>query len=74
MQSFREILTEGGVIIIADTTGENYSLLTSMEFHSGLNQFEDFRKEDNQVFVKKEQWLKVFENEDIELATVYPAD
>lgn len=73
MQSFREILVEGGAVIIADTTGENYSLLTSMEFHAGLNQFEDFRKEENQVFVKREQWLKVFEEENIELAAVYPS-
>ncbi len=74
MHNFREILVEGGAIIIADTTGENYSLLTSMEFHAGLNQFEDFRKEENQVFVKYEQWLEVFENENISLSAVYPPE
>ncbi|MDE6783910.1 MAG: methyltransferase [Ruminococcus sp.] len=73
MQEFREILVEGGTVIIADTTGENYSLLTSMEFHAGLNQFEDFRKENNQIFVKREQWLRVFEDENIALSAVYPS-
>ena len=44
LQNFKEMTVEGGALIVADTTGENYSLLTSMEFHAGLNDFEDFRK------------------------------
>ncbi len=45
LDQFQDILAEGGALIVADTTGENYSLLTSMEFHAGLSDFDDFRKE-----------------------------
>lgn len=74
LQSFREILTEGGAFIIADTTGENYSLLTSMEFHAGLSEFDDFRKESNQVFVTRKQWETVLGDAGAALAAEYPAE
>lgn len=74
LQSFREILTPGGSFIIEDTTGENYSLLTSMEFHAGLSQFEDFRKESNEVFVTRQQWREVLQGADGEIAAEYPTE
>lgn len=72
LQSFREMLVPGGAFIIEDTTGENYSLLTSMEFHAGLSQFEDFRKYSNYVFVTREQWHKVFAQADANISFAYP--
>lgn len=74
LQSFREILSPGGAFIIEDTTGENYSLLTSMEFHAGLGQFEDFRKESNEVFVTREQWRRVLTGADANIVAEYPTE
>lgn len=74
LQSFREILSPGGAFIIEDTTGENYSLLTSMEFHAGLSQFEDFRKESNEVFVTREQWRTVLGEADANVVAEYPGE
>lgn len=72
LQSFREILSPGGAFIIEDTTGENYSLLTSMEFHAGLSRFEDFRKDSNEVFVTREQWREVLKGADATISSEYP--
>ncbi len=74
LQSFREILSPGGAFIIEDTTGENYSLLTSMEFHAGLSQFDDFRKASNEVFVTREQWRWVLKGADASIAAEYPTE
>ncbi|MFJ7916255.1 MULTISPECIES: amino acid adenylation domain-containing protein [unclassified Lysinibacillus] len=72
LQTFKEMTVEGGALIVADTTGENYSLLTSMEFHAGLNDFEDFRKNNDQVFFNREQWHELFAATEVEIAGVYP--
>ncbi|KUF36531.1 MULTISPECIES: non-ribosomal peptide synthetase [Lysinibacillus] len=72
LQAFKEMTVEGGALIVADTTGENYSLLTSMEFHAGLNDFEDFRKDNDQVFFNREQWHELFAAAQMEIAGVYP--
>lgn len=74
LSRFRDILTDGGALMVADTTGENYSLLTSMEFHAGLSDFDDFRKETDQVFLRREQWKELFEKEHIEMAGMFPAE
>lgn len=50
MKKLSEMGIPGGSIVVVDATGENYSLLTSMEFHNGLSDFEDFRKDNEQVF------------------------
>ena len=74
LQSFREILSPGGAFIIEDTIGENYSLLTSMEFHAGLSQFEDFRKESNEVFVTREKWRELIKGADGNIVAEYPTE
>ncbi|WP_249661810.1 hypothetical protein, partial [Lysinibacillus fusiformis] len=43
-----------------------------MEFHAGLNNFEDFRKDNDQVFFNREQWHELFAAAHMEIAGVYP--
>lgn len=73
LKQFKEMVTPNGYVVILDATGTNYTLLTSMEFHSGLNGVEDFRLENDQVFLNKPQWLSVFEKVGVQLITMFPA-
>ena len=45
-----------------------------MEFHAGLSQFEDFRKESNEVFVTREQWRTVLGEADANVVAEYPGE
>lgn len=73
MKKLSEMGIPGGSIVVVDATGENYSLLTSMEFHNGLSDFEDFRKDNEQVFFEREQWENLFKVANIDVAVVYPS-
>ncbi|MGO5092390.1 amino acid adenylation domain-containing protein [Clostridium sp. LCP25S3_F10] len=72
LESLSRIMIYGASIVVVDTIGENYSLLTSMEFHINRNNFDDFRRENKQVFFTREQWHDLFKEANIEIAGEYP--
>lgn len=72
LNQFKEMAVPNGKLIIIDATGNNYALLTSIEFLNGLNGVEDFRAENEQIFLLQEQWMEVFERTGIELISVFP--
>lgn len=72
LKQFYEMAVPNGIIIILDATGTNYTLLTSMEFHNGLNGVEDFRSENEQVFLNTVQWKEQFKKSEIELLSQFP--
>lgn len=72
LKQFKEMATPNGLLIILDATGINYTLLTSMEFHNGLNGVEDFRSENEQVFLSTAQWEDQFNQAGMELLSQFP--
>lgn len=72
LEQFKEMAVPNGAIIILDATGTNYTLLTSMEFHNGLNGVEDFRNENEQVFLNTLQWEEQFKQVGIEILSKFP--
>ncbi|MBV4429414.1 amino acid adenylation domain-containing protein [Clostridium tyrobutyricum] len=72
LRQFKEMSIPNGKLVIIDATGNNYALLTSIEFLNGLNGVEDFRAENEQVFLSQEQWENVFEKAGIELISAFP--
>lgn len=71
---FKEIAAPNGNLIIIDATGNNYALMTSIEFLNGLNGVEDFRAENEQIFLQQDQWNKLFKKSDIELLAAFPEE
>ena len=41
--------------------------MTSIEFLNGLNGVEDFRAENEQIFLQQDQWNKLFKKSDIDV-------
>lgn len=60
----RDVLTEWGYIIIADTTAERKSLLTSVAFNAG----------GKDTFLSVLEYKRIFENEHIDLITTFPEE
>lgn len=58
--------------MIIESTGENPSLLTSMEFKDGLTGFTDDRKDSNIVFLNQNSWRNIIEKAGLELFYTYP--
>jgi len=48
--------------------------MTSIEFLNGLNGVEDFRAENEQIFLQQDQWNKLFKKSDIELLAAFPEE
>ncbi|SET42771.1 pyochelin synthetase [[Clostridium] polysaccharolyticum] len=74
LKQFKEMSKPNGYVAVLDATGRNYTLLTSMEFHNGLNGVEDFRSEREQVFLSSAQWLSMFDNAGIRLVSRFPEE
>lgn len=57
----RQLLTPGGWILFIEATRDSYQIMTSMEFlfDEGIGEFADVRREREQTFVTREQWLSV---------------
>lgn len=72
MKQLKEMIKPNGFLLILDETENNYTTLTSVEFLNGLNNIEDFRKENDQVFLNKQQWKSVINNIGGELISVLP--
>lgn len=72
LKQFREMAVPNGSLVIIDATGNNYALLTSIEFLNGLNGVEDFRAEDEQIFLRREQWINVLKKAGIDVLSMFP--
>ena len=72
LKQFREMSVPNGNLVIIDATGNNYALLTSIEFLNGLNGVEDFRAEDEQIFLRKGQWIDVLGQAGINVMSMFP--
>ena len=72
LKALNEIGKPGALLMIIESTGENPSLLTSMEFKDGLTGFTDDRKDSNIVFLNQNSWRNIIEKAGLELFYTYP--
>ncbi|CVI64917.1 Phenyloxazoline synthase MbtB [Clostridiales bacterium CHKCI001] len=74
LKVLNELGKPGGLLMIIESTGENPSLLTSMEFKDGLTGFTDDRKDSNVVFLDQNTWSTMLANTGLELLYTYPQE
>ena len=74
LTQLRQMAAPGALIIIIEATREICSLMTSMEFQQGLKGFTDFRQDNGQTFITREQWIKLFDQAGLTLLGGYPAE
>lgn len=74
LEQFKWMLAEDGYLIILEGLPGNYALLTSMEFHAGLEQIEGFRAKNEEVFLSREDMSNIVEMSDGDLVAYFPND
>ncbi|MCC9888368.1 hypothetical protein HK148_03635, partial [Streptococcus agalactiae] len=74
LEQFKGMLSEDGYLIILEGLPGNYALLTSMEFHAGLEQIEGFRAENDEVFLSREDMSNIVKMSDGDLVAYFPND
>ena len=72
MKQIKEMVKPNGYIVILEETENNYTLLTSVEFLNGFNNVKDFRNENNQVFLDKNQWGTIIEKIGGNIVSILP--
>ncbi len=72
LAALKELAAPGGILMVIEAIGNQYSLLTSMEFKEGLTGFADVRAETGQTFFTREQWLEMFSAVGADLLCQYP--
>ncbi|SFR83676.1 non-ribosomal peptide synthetase [Anaeromicropila populeti] len=72
LESLKELVVPGGMLMMIEATGDNHALLTSMEFKDGLHGFTDLRAGSDQVFMGREQWGRMFADAGMDLIYSYP--
>ncbi|MEV7807435.1 amino acid adenylation domain-containing protein [Microbispora sp. NPDC088329] len=72
LDQIREMLAPGGWLVFIEATREVYSIMTSMEYKSGLTGFEDERREDERVFLARDRWLHLLGEAGGEVAFCLP--
>ncbi len=74
LASLRELGAPGCALVVIEATREIAALMTSMEFQVGLSGFTDERKELDQTFFDREQWLRLFQSAQAETLCCYPSE
>ncbi|SDK16726.1 pyochelin synthetase [Pseudomonas delhiensis] len=72
LRNLRELAVPGGHLLVMEATREILSLLTSMEFKEGLDNFTDLRADKDQTFISRHQWQELFEDTGAELVAAWP--
>lgn len=71
----RRMLAPRGRLVLLDEARDNYTLMVSMDFQSGLQQeFVDFRQATGEVFIPADMWRKLLERHGFILEGFTPGD
>jgi thioesterase domain-containing protein/ubiquinone/menaquinone biosynthesis C-methylase UbiE len=73
LQYLNSLLDSNGHILMLEQTRDNYVLMTTVEFLSGLSEFEDERVKNNSPFLSVEKWNKALVSNGFEKYAVLPA-
>lgn len=76
LATLKELSVPGGILMVFDTTKEEYYMKTSMKFNdglAGLTEFTDCRSVSNTTFFRHEQWEDMFKYVNAKLLFVYPS-
>lgn len=74
IQSINKLIKDDGIFVIVDEVSEPEFLLTSIDLNEGLSNFEDCRKENNEIFFTHNQWIDMFSTGKIDLLVDFPKE
>lgn len=74
LRNLRGLLAPGGWFIFIETTGDNLSVTTSMEFLNELYHFEDERKKTNSPFLSAQRWAELLTEAGAERVAYFPGE
>ncbi|MCR8746648.1 methyltransferase [Romboutsia lituseburensis] len=74
IQSISKLIKDNGIFVIIDEVSEPEFLLTSIDLNEGLSNFEDCRKENNEIFFTYNQWIEMFSKEKVDLLVDFPKE
>ncbi|WP_051261106.1 non-ribosomal peptide synthetase [Desulfovibrio inopinatus] len=72
LRNLRGLLVPGGWLIFIESTRDNLSVMTSMEFLNDLYQFEDERKELNSPFLPAHRWASLLSEAGADHVSFFP--
>lgn len=72
LEQFKGMLTRNGHLVILEGLPGSYALLTSMEFHAGLDHIKGFREDTDQVFLSMNDMNKIINYCNGDLVKCFP--
>lgn len=74
LRNLRGLLAPGGWLVFIESTRDNLSVMTSMEFLSELYHFEDERKESNSPFLPTHRWASLLAETGADRVACFPGE
>ncbi|WP_291328778.1 non-ribosomal peptide synthetase [Desulfovibrio sp. UCD-KL4C] len=74
LRNLRGLLSPGGWLIFIESTRDNLSVMTSMEFLSDLYHFEDERKDRNSPFLPARRWAELLAEAGADRVSFFPEE